>query len=598
MAFWGSIDRQGATGTSAPSTAAGETLVSEDGQFSITRTGTASATNELNIRGGVGKCAPGVYVGWLGRFIEIPDVSAPTEIPVAQQIWVGYTRWGERLFERMNGEFAVVIWDGSRGALLLARDPLGAMPLYYGQLNAGDVKFGDHAGDLGRRLGVMHELDRSCIISRIIGLPTEPGATCLTRVKSVPAGSFAVFCDAKLSVNRYWRPKSTYDKDIPDLVMAFRRCLWDGVRRLTPGNNHAVVALSGGLDSSSVVRIANLVAAHRVQAVSYRLPGDEASDELEFARAAVAGIAVPLTIHEKSEYFDLETLIKAAVEPDAIERFGPTGTAARWAKQHGSDVLLTGGFGDVIGGHDGGWQAHYASSGRWLDLLRDASFSKSHWASLRNVARVASATMAACYPSLGDIIRFVLRAEELLRVRLSIISPSQMDRRQLRTEAVEQLKTWLDPDFSQSIAIQRFVEHSTAGAWRAAYSVEAVTGLPLMDPFADKELFCIAASIPWELRHGPDGNRILLRKCMQGVLPDKVRLRRSKCHYSNLYGRLFRQMLSDPTIGAGGRHIEYILCDSWSKVAAYAISAPYPILEATYRAGLIGAWLRYYGSVS
>src|SRR5690348_12512307 len=43
----------------------------------------------------------------------------------------GYESWGDGVFRRLNGMFALAIWDGRQKRLLLARDRLGKKPLYY-----------------------------------------------------------------------------------------------------------------------------------------------------------------------------------------------------------------------------------------------------------------------------------------------------------------------------------------------------------------------------------------------------------------------------------------------------------------------------------
>src|SRR5229473_2266445 len=52
----------------------------------------------------------------------------------------GYLAWGDRLFERLEGMFAIAIWDRDEKRLLLARDGVGIKPLYYAE-EAGVVRF-------------------------------------------------------------------------------------------------------------------------------------------------------------------------------------------------------------------------------------------------------------------------------------------------------------------------------------------------------------------------------------------------------------------------------------------------------------------------
>lgn len=58
-------------------------------------------------------------------------------------------RWGPRLVDRLDGEFAPAVWDAARARLLLARDPLGARPLFY-RLEPERTPYG-HAVGVARR---------------------------------------------------------------------------------------------------------------------------------------------------------------------------------------------------------------------------------------------------------------------------------------------------------------------------------------------------------------------------------------------------------------------------------------------------------------
>src|ERR1700758_4915460 len=44
----------------------------------------------------------------------------------------GYKQWGDAVLNRLNGMFGLAIWDVRRRRLILARDPFGIKPLYYG----------------------------------------------------------------------------------------------------------------------------------------------------------------------------------------------------------------------------------------------------------------------------------------------------------------------------------------------------------------------------------------------------------------------------------------------------------------------------------
>lgn len=69
-----------------------------------------------------------------------------------------YEEWGDGCFEKLNGMFAIAIWDSKRSRLLLARDRLGKKPLYWTE-RQGAVWFGSELKSLLAAGVVSKELD-------------------------------------------------------------------------------------------------------------------------------------------------------------------------------------------------------------------------------------------------------------------------------------------------------------------------------------------------------------------------------------------------------------------------------------------------------
>ena len=76
----------------------------------------------------------------------------------------GYEEWGDRVTERVNGQFAFALWDASRRRLLAARDRAGEKPLYYYDGGAGeDVVFASEIKSLLARAQVPRELNAEAL---------------------------------------------------------------------------------------------------------------------------------------------------------------------------------------------------------------------------------------------------------------------------------------------------------------------------------------------------------------------------------------------------------------------------------------------------
>src|SRR5262249_31232328 len=59
-------------------------------------------------------------------------------------ILAAYRTWGERCLERLNGMFALALWDADRKRLFCARDGLGVKPFYF-QYDGGSFAFASEA---------------------------------------------------------------------------------------------------------------------------------------------------------------------------------------------------------------------------------------------------------------------------------------------------------------------------------------------------------------------------------------------------------------------------------------------------------------------
>src|SRR5690606_27060679 len=93
--------------------------------------------------------APEVVISYNGEVYNFADLRAELEElgyrfrsrSDTEVVLQGWRVWGERLPERLNGMFALAIWDRAAGTLFLARDRYGEKPLFYRRLEGGGLAF-------------------------------------------------------------------------------------------------------------------------------------------------------------------------------------------------------------------------------------------------------------------------------------------------------------------------------------------------------------------------------------------------------------------------------------------------------------------------
>src|SRR5216684_3640651 len=82
-------------------------------------------------RSGCGVIFDGALYNRLDLQAELGDFMASAGSNDAKTVLAGYLRWGEDLFARLRGSFALLVWDTVREIFLCLRDPLGSCPMFY-----------------------------------------------------------------------------------------------------------------------------------------------------------------------------------------------------------------------------------------------------------------------------------------------------------------------------------------------------------------------------------------------------------------------------------------------------------------------------------
>jgi asparagine synthase (glutamine-hydrolysing) len=210
-----------------------------------------------------------------------------TEVALA-----GYAAWGNRVFERLQGMFAVALWDAPRRTLVLGRDPLGIKPLYVRDAG-GVVAFASEVRALERAGLSDGQLSQAGLASFLAtGSVAEP-LTILDDVRMLPAGSVAeVAPGGRAVVTRTWSGAGAFaapwSGSRADAVAQLRERLEAAARRHLVGDVPVGVFLSGGIDSSGLVSLAARADAQPPRTLSLVFAEQEYSEAAYIAEVARA----------------------------------------------------------------------------------------------------------------------------------------------------------------------------------------------------------------------------------------------------------------------------------------------------------------------
>jgi asparagine synthase (glutamine-hydrolysing) len=177
-----------------------------------------------------------------------------------------YEQYGDAFLERLNGMFAIALWDGPRRRLLLARDRAGVKPLYFAPLGDG-IAFASEPKALLIHPQISREPDPVAIhhYFTLKNIPAPHSA--FKAIKQLRAGELLVHQDGKFETHRWWRVNFREDETITerDAVGQIRSLLEDSVRLQMRSDVAVGAYLSGGVDSSSVVALMSGLGARNVK---------------------------------------------------------------------------------------------------------------------------------------------------------------------------------------------------------------------------------------------------------------------------------------------------------------------------------------------
>lgn len=114
-----------------------------------------------------------------------------------------YEQWGDEFVTRLNGQFAIALWDVTRRRLLLIRDRVGIRPLFVRAV-AGSLCFASEIKALARLSREPLRLDPRGLSEVFTFWSAVESRTVFQGVQSVPAGHMLVCEDGRQQLRRYW----------------------------------------------------------------------------------------------------------------------------------------------------------------------------------------------------------------------------------------------------------------------------------------------------------------------------------------------------------------------------------------------------------
>ncbi len=439
-----------------------------------------------------------------------------------------YIEWQEKCVDFFNGIFAFAIWDEAKQQLFVGRDRLGVKPFFY-SLQNGQFLFGSEIKAIMAHPATKPILTREGL-AEIFGLgpSRSPGSGVFKNIHELRPGHTLTFNRDGLVMNRYWNVKSeTHQDSLDETVENVRFLVTDAVKRQLVSDVPLCTFLSGGLDSSAITAIA---------AKQYQMEGKPALNTYS------------IDYEDNAAHFQANEF-----QPNA--------------------------------------------DGHWIELMNQEFGTKHHYCVISQeelITNLGEAVIVKDLPGMADIdsslLWFCRKIKEDYVVGLSgecadeifggypwFHNPEHLSNDTFPwMRSIQERNQLLRQDWRKKLQLEEYVKHKYQESLQETPLLSGESDLEtkrrqlfylnmtwfmtnLLDrkdrmsmgaslevrvPFADHRLVEYAWNIPWEMKMAGDREKGILRKALNGILPEDV-LYRKKSPYPKTHNPIYTKLVKE-----------------------------------------------------
>jgi len=275
-------------------------------------------------------------------------------------ILVGFEKWGEDVFQRLNGMFSVAIYDGVNEELVLARDRLGIKPLYY-YTDAEHFVFGSIVQSIVQHPAYSKRVDYTALNSLLRYKYVIGERSLFEGIRSVKPGHvlrisqrFEVCSDrAYWSLGDYVRPRPMISS-LDEAKRAVEDAVVRSVQRRLIADVPVGLFLSGGIDSAILAHVATRLSGAGIS--TYSIGFEERTyNELPFARLTAEFNGTEhheLTVTPQNVVELVDEIVRSAGEPLGDYAQIPNYLVSKFAAEDVKVALSGAGADELFGGYE------------------------------------------------------------------------------------------------------------------------------------------------------------------------------------------------------------------------------------------------------
>lgn len=444
-------------------------------------------------------------------------------------ILAAYIRWGRECLNRLNGMFALVIWDKEEKQLFIARDRLGVKPFYYYH-NHGTFIFASEIRAILSTGMVPRKIDRNSLADYLVNMTVRTPSTMIQNVVQLAPGQCGTFRDGKLELHNYWslvKDNPSIQSDHKTVLAKTRTMFEEAVRSRMVADVKVGAFLSGGIDSSAVVACMSQQTSQTVETFSIIFK-DKEFDESEYSRLISERYGTrhtELLLEPQELIANLPEYISAMDTPtvDGINTYIVSKLVART----GIKVVLTGIGGDEL-------FAGYPGFGRWLRWQKYGWLAKipvlpSVLAGMIKLKRTNASLKLASFLQGRDksLNGFYTNSRRLYR---------DAEVRQLMGNMPQPRRNWLDldskavkqyPGLSQ-YSIGELSNYTLDVLMKDTDQMSMASALEVREPFFDYRFIEYALQISDDIKSRKDTPKTIFVEALGDLLPKEIVYRPKK----------------------------------------------------------------------
>lgn len=287
--------------------------------------------------------------------------TSDTEVVLA-----AYQAWGESVFERLRGMWAIILFDREKNKIIVSRDRMGIKPLYYHVYEGKYISLASEIKQFLQLPGFKPEGNLSVIRQYLLSGFERNDVTFFKNVWPVLPGTYQVIDIGKLKIGKpvsFWSPEKIKSSiaNANEASQIFKKELDYSVQIHLRSDVPVGCQLSGGLDSSSVFALMNKhYTGEAIHSFTVNFPGFE-KDESPFVKRMLNGsAATPHFISPTADEFHNEVRKFVWHHDEPVGGFSHYAgfVLARLIASQKIKVVLNGQGGDeILGGY---WQQYFS----------------------------------------------------------------------------------------------------------------------------------------------------------------------------------------------------------------------------------------------